>query len=245
MNIVGSVRSYVTRMIDECGPGMKVLLMDKETTSIISVTFAQSELLQKEVFLFERLDVSSREPVKHMKCLCFIRPNQENLEQLSKELRSPRYGSYHIVFSNIVQKRDLKTLAEADEKESVREVHEFFADFLALAPHLFSIGIPNIYDVQASSPAWDARALQRSASGVCAALLALRKLPVIRYASSSPLCQKLAEVVHQMIVRESGGLFDMRTGSDAPPLLLIVDRRDDAVTPLLLQVGREFLLNLQ
>ena len=51
------------------------------------------------------------------------------------------------------------------------------------------------------------------------------------------------QVVHQMIVRESGGLFDIRTGSDAPPLLLIVDRRDDAVTPLLLQVGHEFLLH--
>lgn len=42
--------------------------------------------------------------------------------------------------------------------------------------------------------AWDQRSLQRSASGVCAALLALRKLPVIRYSSASPLCQKLAEV---------------------------------------------------
>ena len=119
------------------------------------MAFAQSELLQKEVFLFERLDVSSREPVKHMKylllflfllthifvfpfiylfflfrCLCFIRPIQENLEQLSKELRSPRYGSYHIVFSNIVQKRDLKTLAEADEKESVREVSTLCLAFL-------------------------------------------------------------------------------------------------------------------
>ena len=51
------------------------------------------------------------------------------------------------------------------------------------------------------------------------------------------------QVLHQMIVRESGGLFDMRTGSDAPPLLFIVDRRDDAVTPLLLQVGQEFLLH--
>lgn len=44
------------------------------------------------------------------------------------------------------------------------------------------------------SQAWDQRSLQRSASGVCAALLALRKLPVIRYSSASPLCQKLAEV---------------------------------------------------
>lgn len=32
------------------------------------------------------------------------------------------------------------------------QVHEFFADFLALAPHLFSIGLPNIYDSLGASP---------------------------------------------------------------------------------------------
>ena len=38
MNIVGSARSYITRMIDECGPGMKVLLMDKETVSLLKIS---------------------------------------------------------------------------------------------------------------------------------------------------------------------------------------------------------------
>ena len=31
MNVIVAVKQYITKMIDESGPGMKVLLMDKET----------------------------------------------------------------------------------------------------------------------------------------------------------------------------------------------------------------------
>lgn len=31
MNLITAVKNYVTKMIEESGPGMKVLLMDKET----------------------------------------------------------------------------------------------------------------------------------------------------------------------------------------------------------------------
>lgn len=44
-------------------------------------------------------------------------------------------------FSNVVPKADVKTLAECDEQEVVREVQELFADYLALDPHLFSFNI--------------------------------------------------------------------------------------------------------
>jgi len=33
MNVILAVKQYVSKMIDESGPGMKVLLMDKETVS--------------------------------------------------------------------------------------------------------------------------------------------------------------------------------------------------------------------
>ena len=33
MNVIVAVKQYVTKMIDDAGPGMKVLLMDKETVS--------------------------------------------------------------------------------------------------------------------------------------------------------------------------------------------------------------------
>lgn len=44
-------------------------------------------------------------------------------------------------FSNIIAKADIKLLAESDEQEVVREVHEYYADYLAINPHLFSLGI--------------------------------------------------------------------------------------------------------
>ena len=33
MNVILAVKNYISKMIDDSGPGMKVLLMDKETVS--------------------------------------------------------------------------------------------------------------------------------------------------------------------------------------------------------------------
>lgn len=35
MNVIVAVKQYITKMIDDAGPGMKVLLMDKETVTYI------------------------------------------------------------------------------------------------------------------------------------------------------------------------------------------------------------------
>lgn len=35
MNVVFAVKQYVSKMIEDSGPGMKVLLMDKETVSLL------------------------------------------------------------------------------------------------------------------------------------------------------------------------------------------------------------------
>lgn len=66
-----------------------------------------------------------------------------------------------------------------------------------------------------------------------ATLLALKKKPLIRYESNSLLCKKLATEVRYGITQEEQ-LFDFRK-PDTSPILLLVDRRDDPVTPLLTQ----------
>lgn len=35
MNVVFAVKQYISKMIEDSGPGMKVLLMDKETVSLL------------------------------------------------------------------------------------------------------------------------------------------------------------------------------------------------------------------
>jgi vacuolar protein sorting-associated protein 45 len=61
------------------------------------MAYSQSEILQKEVFLFERIDVANQEdPMRHLKCIVFLRPTPENIAYLSKELQEPKYGVYYI-----------------------------------------------------------------------------------------------------------------------------------------------------
>ncbi|EEC14183.1 vacuolar protein-sorting protein, putative [Ixodes scapularis] len=229
MSCVAAVRLYIDKMIEESGPGMKVLMMDRETTTIVSVVYAQSEILLKEVYLFERIDLAGGDAMKHLKCIVFVRPTKENIELLVRELKRPRYGQYYIYFSNTVNRSDVKVLAEADDQESVHEVREFYGDYVALAPHLFSFNLTGCFQGRN----WNRSALERTVHGIVAVLLSLRKSPAVRYQGNSETARRLAEGVSQLMTRESK-LFDFRR-PEIPPLLLIMDRRSDTVTPLLNQ----------
>ncbi|XP_063896560.1 vacuolar protein sorting-associated protein 45 [Helicoverpa armigera] len=234
MNVIQAVKLYITKMTEESGPGMKVILMDKETTSIVSMVFSQSEILQKEVYLFERIDSHSKwDNMKHMKCIVFVRPTSENISLLSRELRYPKYGVYFIYFSNVISKADIKTLAECDEQETVREVQEVFADYLAVDRHLFSFNIVGCLHGRS----WNQHHLQRCAQGLLALLLSVKRRAVVRYEAASEPCARLAERVRDLLRREAV-LIDNNipfNGEIPTPQLLIVDRRDDPVTPLLNQ----------
>lgn len=198
------------------------------------MVFSQSEMMQKDVFLFERIDgFRSNERMKYLKCIVFVRPTNENIAKLSQELLTPKYGSYYLYFSNIVSRTDIKFLAEKDKSECVREVKEVYADFLAVNSHLFSFNIPT--SLHALS--WIPSALNRSIDGIVSVLLSLKIRPVIRHHVSSVPAQQLAKRLFDLMNNKETTLFSFRPPEDGvpPPLLLILDRRDDPVTPLLNQ----------
>ncbi|KAH8418540.1 hypothetical protein KR009_012162 [Drosophila setifemur] len=233
MNLISGIKLYIDKMCSESGPGMKIILLDKETTSIISMAFSQSDMLQREVYLFERLDSGrSNERLKYLKCIVFIRPTKQNIQLLANELRNPKYSAYYIYFSNIIPRTDIKYLAECDESESVRDVKELYADYLCVNPNLFSLNLSCCM----ANLNWLPDALTRSMQGITAVLLSLKINPVIRYRAGSQAAQLLAKLIYEQITKESS-LFDFRSNIDgaAPPLLLVLDRRDDPVTPLLHQ----------
>ncbi len=189
-----------------------------------------------QVFLCERIS-NQRESIRHLKCLCFLRPSRENVTALCHELRQPHYGSYCLFFSHALSKQDLKALAEADEHELVREVHEMYADYLALAPYLFSVDQPNAIHGRT----WRPEALTRSLEAITSVCLSLRRCPLIRYQNSSDNCRRLAEQTRSFITREAS-LFDFRQ-PEVTPLLLILDRKEDPVTPLLNQWTYEAMVH--
>jgi vacuolar protein sorting-associated protein 45 len=151
----------------------------------------------------------------------------------------PRHTDSHLGgmrwtdFSNIVKKSSLERLAEADDHEIVRIVQEYFADYLVINPDLFSLGLQR--RIWSSGPdMWDTDALTRSYEGVLAVLLSLKKKPLIRYEKNSLIARKLASEIKYQIGKEEQ-LFDFGRMADTPPVLLVLDRRNDPVTPLLSQ----------
>lgn len=231
MDVIKAVATYVDKIV-ESPQSIKALLLDSHTTPIISLSTTQSSLLAHQVYLTDRIDNTKRDRMPHLKCVAFLHPSEDSLEALEQELKEPKYGEYYLYFSNILTKTAIERLAEADEFEVVREVQEYFADYAPLLPSLFSLN--HTTSIYGSTPnSWNPDALTRHVQGLTAVLLSLKKKPVIRYEKMSGMGKKLATEVQHRIQNEES-LFDFRL-TQVPPLLLILDRRNDPVTPLLSQ----------
>ncbi len=162
------------------------------------MVYSQTQILGHEVYLVEQLGKAKHaESMPHLKAVVFLRPTESNIAQLCRELANPLYREYHIFFSNTLPSQMLTRLGRADTKEVVRQVHEYYADYLAVNPDLFHLGQPRalaftapgvkasvFQDVPLSGDGEHtvAQLQERNVQGVLAALLSLKMRPsVIRY----------------------------------------------------------------
>ncbi|KAL8251664.1 hypothetical protein R6Q59_035357 [Mikania micrantha] len=238
MVLVLSARDYINRMLQDIS-GMKVLILDSQTVSVVSVVYSQSELLQKEVFLVELVDSisMSKESMSHLKAVYFLRPTSENIQHLKRQLARPRFGEYNLFFSNMLNTTQLHILADSDEHEVVQQVQEFFADFVANDPYHFTLNTPSnhMYMLPAViDPPNLQNYCDRIVDGIAAIFLAFKRRPVIRYSRTSDIAKRIAHEASKLMYQQESGLFDFRR-TEISPLLLVIDRRDDPVTPLLNQ----------
>ncbi|KAL1411206.1 vacuolar protein sorting-associated protein 45 [Vanrija albida] len=223
MDVLKAVQTYVLKMITEV-PGMKVLLLDAHTTPIVSLVTTQSELLSHEVYLTDRIDNASREPLSHLNCIAFLTPSDRSIELLKQELAKPRYGGYWLFFSNVLQKSQIEDMATVDEFEVVKEVQ----------PPLY---LPPPDDIPPP-------VLDNHLRAILAVLLSLKKRPVIRWERMSASGYRLAQDLHGALNHPPyRDLFEFRSTAGPTPQILILDRRNDPVTPLLSQWTYEAMVH--
>ncbi|KIR53298.1 hypothetical protein I315_04335 [Cryptococcus gattii Ru294] len=245
MDVTKAVQTYLFKMISQV-PGMKVLLLDSHTTPIVSLVTTQSELLSHEVYLVDRIDNNSREALNHLSCIAFLSPSNSSIEAMKTELAKPRYGNYWLFFSNILSKSQIEEMASVDELEVVKEVQEYFADYLAHYPSHWSLtqaaladggdGPPNPPVYLPSPLHLPPPTLNSHLNTILSVLLSLKKRPVIRWERMSQAGRMLAQAVSgEMSQGKYRDLFEFRGTQGPSPLLLILDRRNDPVTPLLTQ----------
>ena len=49
MDVLTVMQNYILKLLEDAGPGMKVLLLDAATTQIVSCVYSQTEILKNEV----------------------------------------------------------------------------------------------------------------------------------------------------------------------------------------------------
>lgn len=241
VDIIAAARNYIEKIVNDSSiSGMKALLLDQSTTKIVSMVYTQTQILDQEVYLVEQLG-KEHESMGHLKAAVYIQPTEANIDLLVKECRKPQFSEYHVFFSNVVSKDKLQRLARADEFEVIKQVQEYFGDFMAVNEDVFHLGSDNSIALAASSNmnTFEAkRTLDRNVKGLLSVFLSLKRRPTqIRYQGTSELARKVATEVISTI--EGDDIYDFRRAPNEPSysgtLLLILDRRDDPITPLLSQ----------
>jgi len=253
MDGVAVIRHYIDSIIHGNGKchGMKVLLLDAATTQTVSAVYSQTEILNESVYLVTTLEKNSQSSnidgsssTSHLKAVCFVRPTPANVDALCAELQRPRYQEYHLFFSSTLSTGLLRKLAESDaDSERVQQVQEYFADFLPINQDLWTLQCRHTLAMTVSAgTSWapkHAVQYERNLQGLQAMLLALQqRRPRIRYAAASPCAEELARDLQDAVTeQQQDELLRVRSrpASGGGLLVLVLDRRDDPVTPLLSQ----------
>ena len=237
VSLINAQRDYIDKMLKSV-TDMKVLLLDNETTQMVSLIHSQTDILKRQVFLTDKLSNARSERMMHLKAIVYVRPTDENIRFLTKELSNPKYKQYHLYFSNIVGRDKLIQLARADEHEVVANIYEYYADYFAVNHDLFTLNISGSLLNSLPRSRWDANqqaSFNRQCQGALSALLSLKWKPIIRFQGTSELAQHFARTLQQQIVQENKLFTFGSSQKRSQPVCLILDRRDDPVTPLLTQ----------
>ncbi|CAH6723883.1 vacuolar protein sorting-associated protein 45 [[Candida] jaroonii] len=202
--------------------GGKVLLLDSFTMPIISMNYSQSQLLNEDIILIDLIDnYQSLDLMKNLNCIIYIKPTAQSIDLLCKEIATPHFHSYKVFFNNIVNKNQLEKIAEHDKFEVIHTIMEIFQDYLVVNDSLYQIN--NSIDLIDES------------KKIISLLLSMKKFPIIKFNNLSINCKKISsEILYQINSNLNNNLFEVFNDvGDRTPQLIIFDRLNDALTPLL------------
>lgn len=154
----------------------------------------------------------------------------------------PRFLEMHLFFTNVLLDEHLEALAQADHMELVRQVHEFYLDFWAPAEHVFHANLSSVHVREHGLDSY----CDRNAAVLFAALQALNaRVHAVRYWSESAAASKVAHSLAQQVHAAADKVLSRAVNSSrtCTASVLILDRREDPVTPLLSQWTYQAMLH--
>ncbi|EAN31312.1 Sec1 family protein [Theileria parva strain Muguga] len=203
--------------------------------------------------------------LRHLKSVFVIEPNVDNVNRLCSELKCPTFKSYHLFFTNKLDEGFLEILARADQFNIINGVYEYFIDINVLHTNLFTINnfkicnntnassiintlnTNNTYNIlkTAGNDTLDNN-LMRCVNSLFSVCCLLNQIPTIVYRKNNVICQTLSNKLQmlfnnnnlnlQSILQQYNKYNTKLTGVEGVGcVLLVLDRKDDLVVPLMNQ----------
>lgn len=121
---------------------MKALILDSETSGIISIIYTQSKLYKNDIYLIQKIE-DVNEKLMHLKAIYFVRPTKENINFIRMEITNPHFKEYHLYFTNEIAEAAIAELAEVDTSDRIKTLQEVYLDYYAVGRNIFSLKIPS------------------------------------------------------------------------------------------------------
>jgi len=180
---------------------------------------------------------SERDPIPDVPAVYFVTPTKENLAIIAQDCAKGLYQRAHL---NFVTKLDrammedfAKLVVQSGSLETVSTVHDQYLDYVCLERSLFSLHKKNSYVTYNGSGATEANieaAMTDIAYGLFSVVATLGYVPIIRCPKGGAP-EMVARKLNKMI-SEHPTLLRGKSSSHYRPLLVIMDRTSDLVTPV-------------
>ena len=231
--------NYIESMISNV-KDMKAIIFDSETQVIFSLEFSKSLALKQEIFLFESIDKIQTDQKLNLNGIFFIRPTQENLQQLKRILQSSNFKEINLFFTNQITDDYLQKLAQYDINMQVKNVQEIYLDYYIINSNVFHLNIESCICNLDMNPIekWDKSDVlmnERIYQGLISACLSNRMKPIIKSVKGSDICLNLGKKLAKFFDDNYDNFIRKECGQNFNGILLLYDRKEDPISPLINQ----------
>ena len=229
----------------------KVLIYDRRGRDIISPLFNVNILRKRGVTIYFLID-DNREEIPDVPALYFVEPNEKNVNKIIEDCSRKLYNGYYVNFISRCDRPLLEHFAKgvvnSGGTKSVQSVYDLYLNYITLEKYLYTLNFPKSY-LGYNSPSLNEEGIlayvEKVTHGIFSVLATFSVIPVIRCRKggvSEQIARRLRSLLAEHISLSSfeSSLFNSASMSSIGgnmntfqrPLLLLVDREEDLVTPL-------------
>ena len=235
------VRSIVQRdILRSCAGkcrGWMVLVLDEQASRVLTPVLGMYDLMEERVTLVESLE-KRRQPFPEMDCIYVSAATDRSVRAICADWKGRAdapYAEAHVFFLSRLDDQQLAMVGATSELAArLKTLSELSLDFLALESQAFDLGAPGSFALGGAPGAPEAAAAKKLAT-VLATLGEGR--PCVRYRAGNARARAFGDAV----LGELRAL-DLDDATKDAATVLVLDRLDDALTPLVHEYSYRALL---